>query len=228
MKKFSSLSVIALFTMLAAISLGYASQATSKGPSEQALQRKVSLPELVNLPTTSIVVRGLSTAGVPGGIVTVPACEERARAVYIPQGATLRNVLDSAISSDPEYMWDVEGGVVNLLPRGGEPAFLKLRVRQFKAEEIGTPNEALDQLLATPEVKSGVQDPAMGVQVFRGGIGFYGSDENGGRKFSVNVENATVRETLNAIVRAQGKAVWAYTQQQCNGTKSFSIDFLVR
>jgi hypothetical protein len=228
MKKFSSLSVFVSFTMLAAISFGYASQATSRGPSEQALQRRVGLPELVNLPTTSIVVRGLSTAGVPGGIVKVPACEERARAVFTSQGATLRNVLDSAVSSDPEYLWDVEEGVVNLLPRGGEPSFLKLRVRQFKAEEVGTLNEALDQLLATPEVRRGVQDPALGVQVFRGGLGYYGSDESGGRKFSVSVENATVREALNAIVRAQGKAVWAYTQQQCNGTKSFSIDFLVR
>jgi hypothetical protein len=228
MKKSSSLSVILSFIVLAAISLGYASQATPKGQSEQALQRKVTLPELVNLPTTSIIVRGLSTAGVPGGIVKVPACEERPRAVFTPQGATLRNVLDSAVSTDPEYLWDVEEGVVNLLPRGGEPSFLKLRVRRFKAEDVGTLNEALDQLLATPEVRSGVQSLALGPQVFRGGLGYYGPDENGGRKFSVSVENATVREALNAIVRAQGKAVWAYTQQQCNGTKSFSIDFLVR
>src|SRR5215207_6690526 len=170
MRKFSNLSVLVSFAMLAAISLGYASQATSKGPSEQALQRKVNLPELVNLPTTSVVVRGLSAAGVPGGIVKVPACEERVRAWFTPHGAKLRNVLDSVVSTDPEYLWDVEEGVVNLLPRGGEPAFLKLRVPRFKAEEVGTLNEALDQLLATPEVRGGVQNLALGPQVFRGGV----------------------------------------------------------
>jgi len=228
MKKTLLVSALILLSVLAVISLGYTSQTTVKESDEQLLERHVTLPELAHLSTTATVVQGLNTAGVPGGIIHVPDCEVPTRATFTPQGSTLRSVLDSVVSSDSQYQWEINRGVVNLVPRSGEPSFLKLRVHQFKAEQVDTVYEALDELLATPEVKKGMEDSNLGSMVFRGGMGYYGQSKGGKQKFNVSVKNTTVREALNAITRAQGTAVWAYTQRQCNGTKSLSIDFLVR
>jgi hypothetical protein len=228
MKKTLLLSASILSSVLAVISLGYTSQTTAQESDEQLLERHVTLPELAHLTTAGTVVQGLNTAGVPGGIINVPDCEVPVRATFTPQGSTLRSVLDSVVSSDSQYQWEINRGVVNLLPRSGEPSFLKLRVRQFKAEQVGTVYEALDQLLATPELKKGMEDSNLGSMVLRGGMGYYGQSKGRQQKFTISVENTTVREALNAIARAQGTAVWAYTQHQCKGTKSFSIDFLVR
>ena len=46
--------------------------------------------------------------------------------------------------------------------------------------------------------------------------------------FSVSCSNVTFQEALNAIVSANGKGVWAYSERHCNGRDEIGINFIAQ
>lgn len=48
------------------------------------------------------------------------------------------------------------------------------------------------------------------------------------QELRVQCKNVTLRELLNAIVRAHGYAVWAYSERHCAGRSEFRLDFIAR
>ena len=58
------------------------------------------------------------------------------RIVLQMNGATLRDVLNSLVSQNPLYTWDIEDGVINVYPRGNrEPllrALLEAKIETFR------------------------------------------------------------------------------------------------
>lgn len=177
--------------------------------------------------TGEALLEVLHAQGRPGGIVVASQCDEPPRHRR-PTGSTLRELLDSIVAADPQYRWRMEGGVVNLIPAGDVSALLKVRVVRFRAERIRTPDEALGKLFKTPEVRKALTDPAVGSRLLRGGIGYYNPHPDastGVKTFSVSRDNVTVREALNAIARAHGRAVWVFKQGGCNGNVFFEVYF---
>jgi len=172
------------------------------------------------------VLRGL---GVPGGFVLSPQCEEEERQTP-PGGSSLRERLDSLVAAAPQYKWQAENGVVNVVPKSGLPALLEACIVRFRAESVRSPGEALVKLIETPEVREAMTRPDVGSRLFRGGVGYYDPNPEASesvKTFSVSRDNVTVREALNAIAREHGRAMWTHRQHHCRGVHAFELDFAV-
>jgi hypothetical protein len=132
--------------------------------------------------------------------------------------------LNRITQADPQYRWRDERGVINLIPTSGEPDVLKIRFQEFRVKNMSSLELILEQLLTLPEVQS----DAIGRQVNQG-LRFAGiSSPSRGRQLSISIKDGTLRDALNAIVRAQGRAVWSYSESRCNGQDRITIDFLVQ
>lgn len=70
-----------------------------------------------------------------------------------PFTVSLRALLDAGVSADPQYSWKMNKGVVNLVPRYGEFHLLETIISKLDIENVKTPDEALNRLLALPEVQ---------------------------------------------------------------------------
>lgn len=172
----------------------------------------------------------LNNASVPGGIVLVPSCTDFQRYKLEPHGASLRDALDAIVAADPQYKWEANDQIINLLPRNSYPALLNTRIALFKIENAQNVNSVLDQLLATPEVRKAIVNLNLGSHLFRGGLGYFDPEsvhkKEVSRKITISRNNATVRDILNDAARADGNAVWTYSEYKC-GRNVFSLDFRV-
>lgn len=229
MKKFIILTALVAMAALSAFALGQIGQIQTGPTAEQPLNRQIGgVPERST--TRAAFKVALNTARVPGGMVTASSCDTESHYTLALSGAPLRDVLDAIVATDARYSWEIENGVINLVPRTGIPAFLNQRITEFKVENAETVYEALDRLLALPEVQRSINELNLGSRLFRGGLGYFEPPqmaERSSRRLTVNRQNITLREALNAIARAQGNAVWSYTEHRC-GLNAFSIDFLVQ
>ncbi len=196
-------------------------------PSDNVLARQVKGVHLASVTTAQAAVNALITAGAPGGITVTYDCNQPASFTFSPADSSLRGALESIVTTDPKYVWEVKRSVINLVPRNGEPRLLKVRVSKLQIIGAKTVNEGLDQLLATPEVRK----LNLGRRFVQGGVYRFNPQNptpKVGRKISLSLRNVTVREALNAIARAHGNAVWILTQGECDGRNLFSIDFVSR
>lgn len=166
--------------------------------------------------------------GAPGGVATVSDCNGQVTYAFPLRDPSLRGVLDSIVSTDPLYTWEVKDDVINVLPSDGLPPFFAVRISRFEISHVDTPNEALSKLLALPEVRKAQLN--LGRRALQGGVYPFcrGCPPTETKTISVNLKGVTVREALNAISRAHGTAVWKFSQSECSGVKSFSLDFAAK
>lgn len=153
-------------------------------------------------------------------MVHVRGCEQdNLKQAWTPLNKSLRQGLDTIVRADPRYRWEVVDEVINLLPAGGEPALLKTRINEFHVENMNSAIDALGPVLALPEVKKAMK----GLRLKPGIVLFITSRSS--KPFSVKCEGVTLRQALNAIARAQGKAIWDYFEVHCNGRDEVVIRF---
>ena len=183
---------------------------------------------LQNVMVGQAVVNALIGAGAPGGVATVNDCNRPVTLVFTPRDASLRGVLDSIVATDPRHTWEVKDDVINVFPSTGLPPFFAVRISRFEISQVETPNEALFQLLAIPEVRQA--QISLGRHAVQGGVYVFcpGCPRKETKKISINLKDVTVQEALNAIARAHGSAVWRFSQTECSGHNSFSLDFAVK
>lgn len=191
----------------------------------EILERKVSLAGLNGIPRMHALIFALSGAHVPGGLVNLQNCDQIIKHTFRPSGPSLREVLNAVVAAEPQYKWQVEDGVVNVIPSEGGPPLLDLRLKHFKVDDAPLIYSALQVLLAMPEVKARVAELKLDYGMVQLGIMPMPAKN---LHLSIDRKDITVREALNSIVRAQGYAVWAYRERHCQGQKEFAIDFLVR
>lgn len=172
------------------------------------------------------VINALFDAGAPGGIACVSDCNQWVTHNFKPRDSSLRGVLDSIVATDPRYTWEVKDDVINVLPSNGLPPFFAIRMSRFEVSQVESPNEALFQLLAIPELQQARLN--LGHHFGQGGTYPFcpkGCPPKETKKISVSLKDVTVREALNAIARAHGNAVWKFSQSECGERKLFSLDF---
>lgn len=196
-----------------------ASNGTVSNQSGQQVPRRVT--------TQQLFVRALSAARAPGGFVWMMKCSgEEPRFPDDGVIPPLHEALESIIKLDPRYKWQTESGVVNLLPAKSEPPLLKVRIKHFKVNTDF--NRALDQLLALGEVREGAARLRLKrntMTLLLGGLSPIGSKTS---TIELDLQDVSLREALNALVSAHGRAIWQYREHRCNRTKEFTIEFLVR
>ncbi len=196
--------------------------------SNSLLDRQAEGANLENVVAGQAAVNALLDADVPGGVARVSGCDEPVTDSFRPRDRSLRGVLDSIVSADPRYTWEIKDNVINVIPTRGLPAFLLVHVSRFDIAEVESPSEALSQLLAIPEVRQA--QLSLGPRAVQGGAHIFcpGCPAKEKKTFSVSLKGVTVRESLNAIARAHGSAVWSFRQSQCGGRRFFYLDFAAK
>jgi hypothetical protein len=175
--------------------------------------------------TQRAFLRTLVAARKPGGFIRMIKCSgEEPPLPEEPTILPLNSALDALTRMDQRYKW-IDRGVVNLIPITGEPDLLKVRIARYKTN--ADLDEALRQLLALPQVQQtahrlGLTRNSMTLLV--GPSPFSG----GPSRVDVDIRDTTLREALNAIVKAHGRAVWEYRESRCDGRNEFSVGFLAR
>jgi hypothetical protein len=226
MSKIKRLLLVIVILSLPQLILSQARQSTKQPLSGDILERRVPGDDLEYLTTTNAFRAALAGAGATGGIASVATgCEDDPIVQrWMPVGASLKSVLDWIVAADPGYRWGSDSGVINLLPKDSEPALLKTRISRFRLDKSTDIDSAVDQLLLLPEVKQRENELhfTTGVKLI-----VRPSSKND-PKITLDCENMTVLEALNAIVRAYGRAVWLYRERHCAGKTIYRVDIIVR
>ncbi len=127
--------------------------------------------------------------------------------------------------------WHLQNGVVNLLPAGGLPALLQVRIRRFEWDPEAPLREVLDRLRQLPEVSEGARKLGLQEAPLEGGAISICIGSNCDRtprqvKELELEEDATLLAVLNRIVQAHGHAAWSYSEYHCNKGTLFSLSVL--
>lgn len=227
MMKFKRIIALTILAALAATIAAYAQRQRPTLQEAQEAMRRHREKTRGTVTARQAVFGVLHGQGAPGGLVIFPQCGEETR-LTTPVGESLQERLDSFVAAAPQYGWQSENGVINVVPKGGIPPLLNIRVARFRAQNVRTPDEALANLLETPEMSEAMGRPNVGWRLLRGRLGYYGPNPDtsgGGKVFSVNCDGVTVREALNAIAREHGSTMWTYRGNNCHGVNSFELNF---
>lgn len=226
MNKIKCLLSVIVIVLLSQSGWSQSGQKEKQSLPENVLERKVPGYSVGYLPTSQAFGHSLAPIRVAGGIASSdPNCgQEKITQTWMPLGASLKDILDLIVTYDPAYRWSVEGNVINLLPKDGEPALLKTRINSFRLDSPTTIDSAVEQLMKLPEVQKQEKELHTGVGLHL----IVGPRSANAPKIILDCSNMTLREVLNAIVRAYGWAVWSYRERSCEGQNQYLIDFIVR
>ncbi len=212
----------------AAMAMAFDHQSGSKAKPDEALKRRIGNIGNDKAEISGALVRALNNASLPGGIVRGIDLNNE-----IEQGETsqmtIEGLLNKIVSVNRNYRWLIDDGVINLIPLISEPALLNFKIAEFHADNLSSVEDALNRLLAKPDVQKRIADLNLntGLEIRAGGVRPPGSRKEV-KSFSVHCQNKTFRETLNAIARSQGRAVWEYREAHWDKHHGFSIIFLVQ
>lgn len=174
------------------------------------------------LTTRNAFETALGPARVAAGVASVFGCEDDPpKQVFRGVGQKIIDLMDQLVTADPNYRWEMDDGVINLMPSAAEPALLKTRIPAFDAVGISSPQAALSRIRQAPEVLKAMADLHLtsGLKVFSTLVSPHP------QKFSVHFKGGTVREALNGIARAEGASIWDYTERHCDGKSEVWISF---
>lgn len=135
--------------------------------------------------------------------------------------ASSEAALNTIVRQDPHYAWSLEDGVVNLIPINREPDFLKTQIKRFRLEGDLNIHLALEKLLGLPEVKIKAAEINLNRGLMYGGLQ---SPRDSKSHLKLDLENVTLREALNEIVRKDGMGVWKYSDWTCGGKTDTYIE----
>jgi hypothetical protein len=187
-------------------------------PTADPLQQPVSELDMTPRRMRETFYLALQSAHVPGGAVVLHGCEAQEPMATIPitPGTTLREVLDALVRANPTYRWEVNNGVINLLPAAGEPPLLRVPIPQFHAQGLKSVSSALGRIEQLPEVRQGMANLGLG-------WGTTPIMEPFSLKppptFDVTCDGVTLRGVLNEVARrAAGTGYWEYFETRCGST----------
>jgi hypothetical protein len=219
----NALPILLALTVADPITAGPGLSAKRQDPTGDLLERLVSESDMTPQPVRQTFSWALQSAQVPGGAVALFGCEapESVATIPIVAGTPLRAVLDALVGANPGYRWQVDGGVLNLLPAAGEPSLLTTRIPKFHAKGLKSVDEAIGRLEQLPEVKQAMNDLGL-----KPGIRFWAGPINPKPPppFDVACDGLTLREVLNEVVRRySGTGYWEYQETHCGSTHTAVI-----
>jgi hypothetical protein len=175
-----------------------------------------------NKPLHQVVEDALFFSQVPGGVAYLPKEQNELLFNASLANPTYRDVFNAIVAADPRYKWEVTDGTINFVPVNNYPELLNTTISEFKAEDAHNIQllSALEQL---PELQQRARE-----------LGFCTADcpkpasaarLSSATLISIHCENMTLRDILNSMVRANGNAVWAYSEETRDGKKFFHLNF---
>ena len=196
-------------------------------PVPPAVDNKLNRPlpktkSYANRPLSKVIEDAIFVSQVPGGVAYLPQEQNELRFNKALSNPTYRDVFNAIVAADPRYKWEVMDGTINFVPVNNYPELLNTPISEFNAE--GAYNlqliKALEQL---PEVQQRAKE-----------LGFCTADcprlastarLSSATLVTIHCANMTLRDILNSIVRANGNAVWSYSEETRDGKKFFHLNF---
>jgi hypothetical protein len=117
---------------------------------------------------------------------------------------TLTDVLNAIVQSAPRYHWRETGGFIEVSPLERSCPLLDTMISRLQVADADE-RETIDQLLKLPEVQASMRAMSLNRQ----DLG-EASAERKGEKFSISLENVTLRQALNSIAKESGKRIWIF------------------
>jgi hypothetical protein len=204
---------------------GHQQQAGKPEAEAELLMRPVKLPSSP-LSVNSAFQLAMLSSGAPGGEALTEGCAEPSDSAVRPQNVgTLRDVLEDIVTADPEYRWEVKDGVVNLIPSQRVPDLLTLRISAFDTGDATSVTTAKTFLFGLPEVRKRAAELGFDQAIYGSGLGDVAPGAPPPPKLNVRLQDVTLLEALNALVRAHEHGLWMYREIHCNSTNHFDIKF---
>lgn len=178
-------------------------------------------------PAPYVFQGALAVARVPGGAAFIEGCANQPLRKIQLQSATLRAVLDNITRSDPEYTWTIRAGVVNLEPLDGTPALLRVHVPKYDSDEIADAASAITVLASSPDVVRAAKKLGLDHNVSGSALsGISPNIEPPKKPLEIHLQNVTLLQALNAIVRANNGGVWMYREAHCGSVRHYGVSFV--
>lgn len=200
------------------IALGQA----SRTPEKNILSKDVGSIGTLRIDVLDATIHGLVNAHVPGGVVRIINCNRNEPHISGKDDLSIQDLLNLLVLKAPEYQWRIDDGVIDLIPNTSFPVPLDARIPEFRVDNV-TALQAMNQLVNRSDLKHEFESRAL----------FQGLELDGGgfpiskNRITLNLKNATLLEVLNSIVRADGRAVWGYTLNPCQGWNQYQLKLLV-
>ena len=109
----------------------------------------------------------------------------------------LETVLDAIVQADPSYRWEVNDGVVNLLPKDKEDSLVNIEVKSFQIDNLSR-LEVKRAIVDLPEVAS--KHKSLGLEPAAISL-WPGRDKRDHLRLSLSLRNTTPRDILNEIAK---------------------------
>lgn len=127
---------------------------------------------------------------------------------------TVREALNTVVKNNPDYQWSNEDGVINIVPKqnhkfwekGADP--LSRIIEKIEVSNIGT-----DEAARRIAIASGLP---LGGNIIVSGRLHYAT-------VSLKLSKVTLRQALNALVKADGMAVWVLEYDQTDNNYIINV-----
>jgi hypothetical protein len=127
--------------------------------------------------------------------------QPRSPAAVELQNPSLADVMNAIVKSVPRYQWREKGNVVEVSPVAGGSSLLDTNIATFQVTDADA-KDAINQLLMLPEVQANIRSMNLAWMEV--------STERRGKKFSMSLENVSMREALNMIAKESGTRFWIF------------------
>jgi hypothetical protein len=147
------------------------------------------------------------------GLEVDPKQQKPQVSLYV-RDATLPDILNAIVKSAPAYQWREQNGCFEVLPVEAGNPLLETIISNFRVSEVHQV-EAFNRLMNLPEVQANLR--AMSLN--RRDPNRFSTDKKN-EKFSMNLENVTMRQAFSRIAHESGGRFWIFS---AFGDGSFSI-----
>jgi hypothetical protein len=219
-------SLTTLVILLGAFPIaGHEEQPGKPVPESELLMRPVANLGSSPLSVNSAIQTVILGSGTAGGAVILRGCAEPSDSAVRLHGTTLGEVLDEIVTADPDYGWEVKDGVVNLIPVKGVPDLLTLRIGAFDSGDATSVRTAETFLFALPEVRERAEELGFDQAIYGSGLSAIVPGAPPPPKLDVRLQDVTLLEALNGLVRAHKHGLWIYYETHCKSTHHFDFNF---
>jgi hypothetical protein len=199
-----------------------------KDETTNLLSRKIGWVNAHSTDAVFALQMDLGNAQLPGGISVARNCGVAEPEIVPAESTTLQAELERIVKVLPDYQWSLDDGVFNFLPKSYMPSPLDINISEFKVENVPV-LDAYNQLFALPEVENGfarlgLHEPDMlvgSILVTPPDIKGHKSVKPEPKRITLNMLHVTLREALNAIVRADGRKAWLLSVYSCKGNSTY-------
>jgi hypothetical protein len=211
-----------------------ASRVTAGEPAGQVTAPLVIASELELRGTVPAMFASLvKEVGLAGG-VAIPnqdCSHGQEGSLSVPAGTSFDKALGQVVKNKAMSKEHPRVGVANLLPAGGPPPLLLVRIRRFEWDRTAPVIEVINRLRQLPEVSEEIMRLGLREAPIEGGMSaicIQGDCSPKPKPLPVleAEEGETLLTMLNRIVQAHKGSVWSYSEYRCGKDTLFSLDVM--